>query len=166
MHTAIVTSSAAAIFLFLISVLTPFDAAQAQTIELHKPSDKPIHIGDGRGKFDDIPSKDQSFVPSTKKSWSFNVTAVPATAHANVHMYSLSGKNEYDCPTILSLNGKEIHNLATGDNVGSGKDTKSVVAMPPTLLRTGANEIAITEKECRGGGINDSLIRSVTVDLR
>lgn len=149
-------------FLFLASILTSLDAAQAQTIELHKPSDKPIHIGEGRGKFDDIPYKDQSLVPSTKKSWSVNLGTVPTTARASIHMYSLTDM----CPSVLAVNGKEVVDMAKAENVGSGKDTKISVNIAGNIFRAGENTISIIEKECHGGGINDSLIKSVIVDIR
>lgn len=162
MHTATAAPSAAAIFLFLISVLTPLDAAQAQTIELHKPSDKPIHIGDGRGKFDDIPSKLQSFLVKESHSWKIVLPSQPETATFNVHMYSLTGM----CPSVLAVNGKEVVDMAKAENVGSGKDTKISVNIAGNIFRAGENTLSITEKECRGGGINDSLVKSVIVDIR
>ncbi len=126
-------------------------------------ADKPIHIGDGEGKFNDIPFEHQKRDPLTSQSWKFQTSGTVPSAKVHILMYSLTS----GCPTILSINEKEIYNIATGDIVGEGKDTSADVSVNGDMFRNGTNTITITEEKCRGmRGINDSLIKEVIVELR
>ncbi len=132
-----------------------------QRIELHKRTDKPIHIGDGAGNLSDFGPGERSPNPRSYHEWAFTLTELPKVAVIDVAMYSLTSY----CPTMLAVNGREVRDLAASGASGLGIMSETKVAVAGDKFAVGANVLTITEKPCSGGGLNDSLIRAVSISV-
>lgn len=124
-----------------------------------------IHLGDGRGSISDVqryPRKRTSSV-SRSTAWSFDLKELPASGRVEIAIYSLT--TEFSCVTALTLNGRQIADLAKFSPAGSGITTKAEMDIPGASFRVGTNRLEITEHECSGGGWNDSLVESASLRL-
>jgi len=126
----------------------------------------PIHIGDGEGSTEDIESNYSKYWknnPAQQASWEFKLDGSPASARLLINVYSIEGKGQYDCPTILELNGKKILDFRKLPGAGFGKTVKADISVQPRQLKNGHNKITVREVECSGSNDawNDSVITSV-----
>ncbi|MDO8476747.1 MAG: hypothetical protein Q7W02_11285 [Candidatus Rokubacteria bacterium] len=139
----------------------PVSGPVKQRIELHKRTDKPIHIGDGGGNLSDFTADERAPNPRSFHEWTFNLTELPTVAVIDVAMYSLTSF----CPTVLAVNSHDVRDLATSGASGLGVMTEVKVVVPKDKFVTGTNVLSISEKLCGGGGLNDSLIRTLIITL-
>ena len=61
-----------------------------EKIEFHKLTDKPIHLGDGKGKMDDIAPIVRNPNPPTEYTWKFNFKPDSDVRRTNGCFYSVA----------------------------------------------------------------------------
>lgn len=142
-----------------------------ETYQFHEfieGSNKPIHLGDGRGEIEDIPVEYRNTNVPVSYGWKFNLQELPQAGLLFVSMYSLVEKSRYDCPTVVKLNGKEIYDLRQG-SYGSYKTTNAEIPLKKEYFQVGENKIEIAEESCKDprsiGARNDSLVYGVRLQL-
>jgi len=159
---------------FLIGcVLTNFAVAEekevkiGEKVEFHKLTDKPIHLGDGKGNMDDIAPIVRDPNPPTDYVWKFNLSQIPNSGELTVSVYSVVPYFAWGCPTTVSLNGKTLTDLSQNPASGSGKTTTEKIPLKPENFRPGKNKLVIEENVCADGkSYNDSLVREVTLEVK
>lgn len=136
-------------------------------VEFHKLTDKPIHLGDGKGNMDDIAPIVRNSNPPTEYSWKFNLNQIPESGELTVSVYSVSSYFAWGCPTVVIFNKKVLTDLSQNPESGYGKTTTEKIAIKPENFRLGVNKITIEEQVCADGkSYNDSLIREVTLEIK
>ena len=142
-----------------------------ETYEFHRfteGTNKPIHLGDGRGEIEDIPAKYLDPDVPFSYGWKFNLQELPQAGLLFVSIYSLVEKYRYDCPTVVKLNGKQIHDLRQ-EPYGSHRTTNAEISLKKENFQVGENKIEIVEESCRDlrsqGARNDSLVYAVRLQL-
>lgn len=138
-----------------------------EKVEFHKLTDKPIHLGDGRGAIDDIAPAIRNPNPPTEYTWKFDLSQIPNSGELIVAVYSVTPYFSWGCPTLVTLNNKMLSDLSMNTSVGSGKTTTEKIPLKPEHFRIGTNKIIIEEGLCSDGkSLNDSLIRQVELNWK
>lgn len=139
-----------------------------EKVEFHKLTDKPIHLGDGRGSIDDIAPAVRNPNPPTEYVWKFNLSQIPTSGgKLTVAVYSVSPYFAWGCPTLVILDKKTLSDLSQDPLAGSGKTTTEKISLKPEHFRVGTNKITIEESLCSDGkSFNDSLIRQVELEIK
>ena len=137
-----------------------------EKVEFHKLTDKPIHLGDGKGQIDDIAPAVRNPNPPTEYIWKFNLSQIPTSGELTVAVYSVAPYFAWGCPTLVILNKKILSDLSQDQSAGTGRTTTQKISLKPEHFRIGANKIIIEESLCSDGkSYNDSLIREVILEI-
>lgn len=141
-----------------------------EKVEFHKLTDKPIHLGDGRGSIDDIAPAVRNPNPPTEYVWKFNLSQIPTSGgELTVAVYSITPYfyRSWNCSTLVILNKKTLSDLSQDPSAGPGKTTTEKILLKPGHFRVGVNKITIEESLCADGkSFNDSLIRQVELEIK
>ena len=143
------------------------DVKIGEKVEFHKLTDKPIHLGDGKGNIDDIAPAVRDYNPSTEHTWKFNLNQIPTSGELTVAVYSVAPYFAWGCSTLVILNKKTLSDLSYDPSAGSGKTTTQKILLKPEDFHLGTNKITIEESLCSDGkSYNDSLIRQAEIEIK
>lgn len=138
-----------------------------------------IHIGDDQGNIQDVRNyreihSDTRFV-GVGYTWPFTLEELPTrgTVALNVHSLTLPyGETEYNCPTVLLVNGQEVADLREAAGKQESQGDALAIDIPAERFSLGRNSLTVQEKVCwgsrtsRGRYLNDSIITGVVMRLR
>lgn len=135
---------------------------------LHRPSERPIHVGDGRGDVADVPTEFRLANPPRGYGWKFRLDRPPSSAEMELVLQGVAPATDpAGCRSQALLNGHPVAEL--NGLVSPGPAVSSVVTVPlaPEALRVGENVLELTQTACArppaGDRFDDFLIRSVAI---